>query len=539
MKRVSPLKTLAYYKSAYLSQDLPAGLSVFLVALPLCLGIALASGAPLFSGLVAGMIGGIVVGLLSGSEVSVSGPAAGLAVIVADAIAKIGSYEAFLVAVVLAGLIQFLLGLIKAGRFSSFFPDSVIKGMLVAIGIVIILKQIPHALGRDNDYEGEFEFQQLADGENTISEIYRAIETASPGAVIISLISIAFLISWERIAGRSTNAFFKNFPSALVVVIIGVALNEFFRVAVPEWYLGDTAHQHMVQIPVIAPGKSVFSIFDFPDFSILMNPRVYGIAATIALVASLETLLNLEASDRLDSAKRVSSTDQELIAQGVGNMLSGLIGGLPVTSVVVRTSANIYSGARTRMSTIVHGVYLMLAVFLGGALLNLIPLSCLAALLIMVGYKLAKPQVFKKIYQDGWSQFIPFIVTVLSIVFTDLLIGIALGSVVGIIYVLYTNFQSTFRVIRNDRDVTIEFEKDLYFLSKPQLKEALGSLSPGDKVVVDGTKAPFIDHDIFNMLHDFSETAKVQGIDYELRNVVLSRRKRKGKEPKETLLSQQ
>lgn len=527
MKQVSPIQTLTQYKIAFLRRDLPASLSVFLVALPLCLGIALASGAPLFSGLVAGMIGGIVVGLLSGSEISVSGPAAGLAVIVADSIAKIGSYEAFLVAVVLAGLMQLVLGIIKAGRFSSFFPESVIKGMLVAIGIVIILKQIPHALGRDNDYEGEFEFQQLADGENTISEIYRAIETASPGAVVISLVSLAFLISWEALAGRSTRTIVKSFPAALVVVCGGVALNEFFRVAIPEWYLGDTAHQHMVQIPTIAPGKSLFSIFYFPDFSILANPKVYGIAATIALVASLETLLNLEASDRLDSAKRISSTNQELIAQGVGNLLSGMIGGLPVTSVVVRTSANVYGGARTRVSAILHGIFLLLAVFLGGALLNLIPLSCLATVLIMVGYKLAKPAIFKKTYQDGWSQFVPFIVTVVGIVFTDLLIGIALGSVVGIIYVLYTNFQSTFQLARTGNKVTIEFEKDLYFLSKPQLKEALDSLQPGDEVLIDGTKAPFIDHDIFNMLHDYRETAKVQGINYELKNVQLNRRKRK------------
>ena len=526
MQRISPLRTLTQYKSAYLRHDLPSGLSVFLVALPLCLGIALASGAPLFSGLVAGMVGGIVIGVLSGSEVSVSGPAAGLAVIVADAIAKIGSYEAFLVAVVLAGVIQFVLGLIKAGRFSSFFPDSVIKGMLVAIGIVIILKQIPHALGRDNDYEGEFEFQQLADGENTLSEIYRAIETASPGAVVISLISLVFLIGWDKIVGKSKRAFLKNFPAPLIVVCGGVALNEFYRVAVPGWYLGDTAHQHMVQIPTIKPGQSLFSIFDFPDFSILANPQVYGIAATIALVASLETLLNLEASDRLDPAKRISSPDQELIAQGVGNMLSGLIGGLPVTSVVVRTSANVYGGAKTRISTILHGSFLLIAVFLGGALLNLIPLSCLAAVLITVGYKLAKPAIFQKVYRDGWSQFVPFIVTVVGIIFTDLLIGIALGSVVGILFVLYTNVQTSFRVDRDGRKVTIEFEKDLYFLSKPQLKEVLGTLQSGDEVIIDGANAPFIDHDIYNMLQDYSEIAKVQGIGYELRNVVLNRRKR-------------
>ena len=527
MQRVNPLQTLASYKAAWLRQDIPAGLSVFLVALPLCLGIALASGAPLFSGLVAGIIGGIVVGFLSGSEVSVSGPAAGLAVIVADAITKIGSYEAFLVAVMLAGVMQLILGLIKAGRFSSFFPDSVIKGMLVAIGLVIILKQIPHALGRDNDYEGEFEFQQLADGENTISEIYRAVETASIGAVIISAVSLAFLIIWERTAGRSTRAFFKNFPGALVVVFIGIALNEFFRVSVPAWYLGDTADQHMVQVPTISPGKSLFSIFDFPNFSVLSNPQVYVIAATIAIVASLETLLNLEASDRLDSGKRVSSTNQELIAQGVGNTLSGLIGGLPITSVVVRTSANVYGGAKTRISAVTHGVLLLVAVFLAGPLLNLIPLSCLAAVLIMVGYKLAKPGIFRKIYKDGWDQFVPFMVTVLGIVFTDLLKGIALGTVVGIIYVLYTNFQTTFRMARDGRLVTIEFEKDLFFLSKPQLKEALGTLQPGDEVIVDGSKARFIDHDIYNMLQDYKEIAQVQGIKYELRNVPLNRRKQK------------
>lgn len=538
MKRVSPLQTLAHYKMGYLRQDLPAGLSVFLVALPLCLGIALASGAPLFSGLVAGVIGGIVVGLMSGSEISVSGPAAGLAVIVAESIVKLGSYEAFLVAVVLAGAMQILLSLIKAGRFSSFFPDSVIKGLLVAIGIVIILKQIPHALGRDNDYEGEFEFQQLADGENTVSEIYRAIETASPGAVVISLVSMVYLIVWERTAGRSTRAFFKNFPAALVVVAIGIGLNEFFRVAIPAWYLGDTAHQHMVQIPTIAAGKSLSSIFDFPDFSVLGNLRVYSVAATIALVASLETLLNLEASDRLDSARRVSSTNQELLAQGVGNMLSGLIGGLPVTSVVVRTSANVYGGGRTRISPILHGVFLLVAVWLGGPLLNLIPLSCLAAVLIMVGYKLAKPAIFQKTYRDGWSQFVPFIVTTVGIVFTDLLVGIALGTVVGIIYVLYTNFQSTFSLVRDGHQVTIEFEKDLFFLSKPQLKEALGTLEPGDEVIIDGTNALFIDHDIFNMLHDYRETARVQGIRYELRNVVLNRSKQQRKQDSRTLNKQ-
>lgn len=523
MSKVSPFKLVQTYRIDLLRSDLPAGLSVFLVALPLCLGIALASGAPLFSGLVAGMIGGIIIGTLSGSEVSVSGPAAGLAVIVADSITSLGSYEAFLVAVVLAGVIQLFIGLIKAGRFSSFFPDSVIKGMLVAIGLVIILKQIPHALGRDNDYEGEFEFQQLADNENTISEIYRAIVTASPGAVAISVTSILILIFWERIASRGVT-FFKSFPASLFVVFWGIGLNELFRFIGPEWYMGDTAHQHMVQIPTIQPGKSIWSIFDFPDFSQIANLQVFAVAGTIALVASLETLLNLEASDRLDPCRRVSSPDQELVAQGIGNMVSGLIGGLPITSVVVRTSANVYSGAKTRMSAIIHGFFLLIAVFFGTELLNLIPLACLAAVLIMVGYKLAKPSIFVKTHRDGINQFIPFIVTVVGIVFTDLLIGILVGALVGLFFVLYTNYQATFRVVRDENKVLIKFQKDLYFLSKPQLKEALRELKPGDSVLVDGSEANFIDHDIFTMLQDYKETADAQHIIYELKNITYKKR---------------
>ncbi|WP_128544131.1 SulP family inorganic anion transporter [Larkinella soli] len=519
-----PLKTLTNYSGSMLRADLPSGLSVFLVALPLCLGIALASGAPLFSGLVAGMIGGIIVGLLSGSEVSVSGPAAGLAVIVADSIERLGSFESFLAAVVLAGVIQFVLGILRAGKFSGYFPNSVIKGMLVAIGLVIILKQIPHALGRDNDYEGEFEFQQLADGENTISEIYRAVVTASTGAVLISVLSFLLLIFWDK-AAKAKGGFFKVFPGGLAVVILGVALNEFFKATFPGWYLGDTAHQHMVQVPEIKAGESLFSIFYLPDFSALTNPQVYGIAITIAVVASLETLLNLEASDRLDPLKRVSSPDQELAAQGIGNMLSGLIGGLPVTSVVVRTTANVIGGAKSRVSALIHGVLLMLAVFLAAPMLNRIPLACLAAILIMVGYKLANPDVFKKIYREGWNQFIPFFVTVVGIVFTDLLVGIGIGLVVGILFILYTNFQAAFRVIRDGNKVLIKFQKDLYFLVKPQLKEALRELQPGDQVLVDGTHASFIDHDIYDILQEFRETAQSQGIHYELKNVTLQKRR--------------
>ena len=522
MSAPGPLNSFKQYRLSGLKHDVPAGISVFLVALPLCLGVALASGAPLFSGLVAGIIGGIVVGSLSGSELSVSGPAAGLAVIVAKSIGDLGSFEAFLAAVVLAGVFQLGLGLIKAGRFSSLFPDSVIKGMLVGIGIVIILKQIPHALGRDNDYEGEFEFSQLADGENTVSEIYRAIVTASPGAVLISIVSILVLVFWERIAGRGVN-FFKNLPAALIVVLLGVGINQLFRLHYPDWYLGDN-NEHMVRIPVFKAGQNLSAIFDFPDFSSLKNPAIYSVAATVALVASLETLLNLEASDRLDPLKRQSSPDQELIAQGLGNMLSGLLGGLPITSVVVRTSANIFGGGKTRVSTIVHGLLLLVAVALLGSVLNHIPLACLAALLIVVGYKLAKPSLFISIYRDGLNQFVPFMLTVIGIVFTDLLVGILLGTVIGIVYVLYTNSQSTFQVIRDGNKVLIKLQKDMYFLSKPRLKDALRSLKRGDSVYVDGQHASFIDHDIVNMLTDFEATARTQGIDYKLNEVFLKKR---------------
>jgi MFS superfamily sulfate permease-like transporter len=507
-----PFLTLKTYRFAGLQADLPAGISVFLVALPLCLGIALASGAPLLSGLIAGIIGGLVIGVFSGSELSVSGPAAGLAVIVADSIQRLGTFDAFLAAVVLAGVFQLGFGLLRAGRFSSLFPDSVIKGMLVGIGIVIILKQIPHALGRDNDYEGEFEFSQLADGENTISEIYRAIVTASPGAVVISLLSILVLIYWERVAGRGYR-FFKNLPAALLVVVLGIGLNQLFRFYYPDWYLGDN-NEHMVRIPIFSAGQPIAAMFNWPDFSALTKPVVYTVAGTIALVASLETLLNLEASDRLDPQKRTSSPDQELLAQGLGNIVSGLLGGLPV-----------FGGAKTRVSTIIHGILLLAAVALTGGLLNHIPLSCLAALLLVVGYKLAKPSLFRRIYREGLSQFIPFIVTVLGIIFTDLLIGIALGTVVGLLFVLYANSQSTFLVVRDGSNVLINFQKDAYFLSKPELKDVLRSLKRGDKVYVDGEQANFIDHDIVTMLKDFSETARLQGIDYELNAVFLKKRK--------------
>ncbi|KAB7729048.1 SulP family inorganic anion transporter [Rudanella paleaurantiibacter] len=505
----------------HIRKDLTASVSLFLASLPLCLGIALASGGPSLSGLIAGIIGGLVVGALSDSEVSVSGPAAGLAVIVADAIRSLGSYESFLVALVLAGLIQLVLGFLKAGRLSSFFPNSVVRGMLVGIGIVIILKQIPHALGRDTDFEGDFEFQQLADRENTLTELVRAFADPAPGAVIISVVSLAILLGWSAMTNRG-NRFFDWLPAALVVVVAGVGLNQLFRVSMPEWYLGDSSG-HMVRIPDLS-GASLSSLMNFPDLSALGSGRVYVVALTLALVASLEALLNLEASERLDPLRRVPSSSRELVAQGIGNITSGLVGGLPVTSVVVRTTTNIVSGAQTRLSTLVNGGLLLLSLFFAGSILNHIPLACLAALLIVVGVNLIKPRVLAAIYGEGMSQFIPFLVTVVGIIFTDLLIGIAMGAVVGLLFVLYTNSQASFRVIREGNNVLIKFQRDMYFLSKPQLKEALQSLRPGDSVLVDGRYATFVDSDVYTLLVDFAETAKNQGIKYELRQVTQRKR---------------
>ena len=471
MPFTNPFETQQQYRRAYLSGDLTAGLSVFFASLPLCLGIALASGAPSLAGLIAGIVGGLVVGSLSGSEVSVSGPAAGLAVIVLDSIRTIGSYEAFLVAVVLAGLFQVLLGLLKVGRLSSFFPNSVIRGMLVGIGIVIVLKQIPHALGRDSDYEGDFGFGQLADRENTLTEIYQALLAPNLGAVVISVVSLLILIYWERMS-KQTIRFFELFPAALTIILVGVGLNQLFKYVKPEWYLGDSS-AHMVQIPLVSAENNLASVIRTPDFSVLSNLRIYGIALTIALVASLESLLNIEASERIDPLRRIPSPNQELVAQGVGSIVSGLIGGLPVASVVVRTSTNIMTGARTRLSTILNGALLFLSLFLAGSVLNHIPLSCLAALLIMVGYKLIRPRIASSVYKEDLSQFIPFIVTVLIIIFINLLIGIIVGTVVGLLFVLYTNSQSSFRVIRDGKNVLVKFQRDMYFLSKPKLKETL------------------------------------------------------------------
>ncbi len=496
-----------------IKSDFSASIVVFLVALPLCLGIALASGAPLFSGVISGILGGIVVGALSGSNKSVSGPAAGLAIIVLNAIESLGAYDVFLVSVIIAGLLQIVLYVFKAGFVAELFPNSVIKGMLAAIGIVITLKQIPHALGRDTDFEGEYEFFQIADGENTFSEILRAIETMSPGALIITLLSLGILIFWDKIISKQKN-FLSSIPGALIVVIVGILLNEFYHIYYPSLEL-LAKDDHLVKLPNFANFNELKNGLVFPDFSALLRLDVYVIAITIAIIASLETLLNVEATDKIDPEKKSSNTNQELLAQGIGNTISGLVGGLPITSVIVRSSANIYSGAKSRLSTILHGFWLISTIAFLPQWLNKIPLASLAAILFIVGYKLASIDLFKSIYRKGKDQFYPFLITILAIVFTDLLIGICIGLVIGFIFVVFRNYHSALTVVNDDDRYLFRFNKDVSFMNKAKLKTELSKIPENSYLILDAHKAQFIDNDIIDILEDFSLHAKSKNIEIE------------------------
>jgi MFS superfamily sulfate permease-like transporter len=501
------------YIQSFIKGDWKSGIAVFLVALPLCLGIALASGAPLLAGLVAGIVGGTIVSLLSGSELSVSGPAAGLTIIVATAIIELGSFPGFLVAVILAGVIQIALGLLKLGKIGGFFPSSVIRGMLVAIGIVIILKQIPHAIGDDLDFIGEFEFNQK-DGKNTFSEILASFSTLKAGALLISAIGLIILFSWTKLG--ETFRFMNALPASLFVVLAGVAMNESFAIWAPDWYLGDSK-DHMVNLPIFASTSEVWSGLVSPDWSFITNSKVYSIALTLAIVASLESLLSLEATDSLDPLKRISSPDKELLAQGVGNVASGLLGGIPITSVIVRSSTNVYSGAKSRMSGFFHGILLLAAVLALPLYLNKIPLACLASVLLYTGYKLAHPSAFKKVIAEGWKQWVPFLVTVAVVVGVDLLWGIFIGTLVGLIFVILTNYSSVFTVFQNGNEVLIKFQKDATFLHKMSLKEALRKIPAGSEVYIDLSKVHFMDHDIKQLIDEFIATAHERGIEADLK----------------------
>ncbi|MEM9886258.1 MAG: SulP family inorganic anion transporter [Bacteroidota bacterium] len=483
-----------------LKNDLPASVVVFLVAVPLCLGIALASGAPLFSGIIAGIVGGIVVGALSGSQLGVSGPAAGLAAIVLVAIQDLGAFEVFLVAVVLAGIIQVILGFLKAGIIGYYFPTSVIKGMLSGIGIFIILKQVQFALGAD-----------AVEGHNVFTQIPYFFDTLTLGAVVITVISILVLILWEQ-PFMKKQRIFQIIQGPLVVVALGILFNLLFGKA------GGLSLEakHLVSIPVPDNITGFFSQFTFPDFSQITNPQVYMTAGVIALVASLETLLCLEATDKLDPYKRVAPANQELLAQGVGNMMSGLIGGLPITQVIVRSSTNIQSGGRTKASAIVHGILLLLCAMAIPNILNLIPLASLAAILFLVGYKLAKPALFKSMYNLGWTHFIPFMITILGIVFADLLIGIGLGMAVAIFFILYSNYKKPYFFEAEEHEpgkpIRLELSEHVSFLNKAAILQTLNHIPQGSEVIIDASKSIDIDQDVVEIISDFKESAPSKDI---------------------------
>ncbi len=486
---------------ANLKSDFASGLVVFLVALPLCLGIALASGAPPLSGIIAGIVGGIVVGFLSRSHISVSGPAAGLTAIVLTAITDLGAFNIFLTAGLIAGLLQLILGFIKAGSISNYFPTNVIEGMLAGIGVIIILKQIPHAVGYDSDFEGDETFVEKGGG-NALESLMDSLGHLQLGAILITLISLTILISWDKFSFLKK---MKLVPGALGAVIVGVVLNEIFTASGSSLAISK---EHLVSLPVPQSFDDFKNIIVTPDFAGFMNPKVWVVGATIAIVASIETLLCIEASDRMDTQKRYTDTNVELKAQGIGNMLSSFLGGLPMTSVVVRSSANANAGAKSKMSTIIHGVLLLISVLSIPVLLNKIPLATLAAVLLMVGYKLAKPTVLMHFWHKGKYQFVPFIITLLGVVFLDLLKGVALGIAISVVFILRGNLKRAYRFRKEkfeDGDVIrIDLAQEVSFLNKAAIKTTLAEIPENSKVVINASDTVYIAHDVLDLIHEFA-----------------------------------
>jgi carbonic anhydrase len=496
--------------SKQIARDLNAGVVVFLVALPLCLGVALASGAPLISGIIAGIVGGLVVGAISGSNTSVSGPAAGLTAIVAAQLDKLESFQQFLLVVVLAGILQVLLGALRAGTLSAFFPSAVIKGLLAAIGVILILKQIPHILGHDNDPEGEMSFEQ-PDHENTFSELGKLFAgEIHQGALVIGLLSMLILVAWDSFK------FLKKtpIPVPLLVVVGGVLISQWFSKLGGEWAIGSS---HLVEVPVANQLRDLTGFFQTPDWSGLTLPAVYFAAITTALVASLETLLNLEAIDKIDPQQRLSPPNRELVAQGIGNITCGLIGGIPVTSVIVRSSVNINAGARTKLSTLIHGSLLALSVAFLPNYLNLIPLSCLAAILLATGFKLISPSLIMKMYREGYKQFIPFLITTMAIVLTDLIVGVGIGLAVSIAFILQSNIRTPISQVSEKyfgNDVThIQLANQVSFLNRVALENALTQAKPGQHLLLDARNTDYIDPDILSLLRDYiDKTAPIRQV---------------------------
>ncbi|WP_162342874.1 SulP family inorganic anion transporter [Cyclobacterium salsum] len=499
-------------KRQHFKTDLSAGLVVFLIALPLCLGISLASGAPLFAGIISGIIGGILVGFVSKSNINVSGPAASVALVVLTAIQTLGSYQAVLLAVVLAGVIQIALGYMKAGTVAYFFPNAMIKGILASIGLVLILKQIPHALGIDQVFEGMESFSQN-DGKNTFTEIIYVLQNIGWGATIITLVSLAIIISWDQ-PKLKKYPFFRFFPSALTAVITSILINEWvYKSFFPQLTLST---EHLVTLPVASDFMDFFNFFSFPDFSQISNPEILTIALSIAFIASLESLLSTEAGDKLDPYKRKTSTNTELKAQGIGNIVAGLVGGLPITAVIVRTSANVNSGGRTQTATITHGVLMLICVAFIPGILNKIPLASLSAVLFVVGYKLTSYPIYKNVFKQGKKQFLPFIITILVVMFSDLITGILVGGTVAVFFVLRDNYKNAYlynKVSKEGENKTVvNLAEEVTFLNKADIMLFLDHLPEKHEVVIDGSRSVFIHPDIYDILEDFKHTAAYKDI---------------------------
>ncbi len=516
---------LVQYYFRHLKDDLPAGIVVFLVALPLCLGVALASGAPLFSGLIAGMVGGLVVAWLSGSQLSVSGPAAGLTVIVFNAIETLGSFQGFLVAVVLAGIMQLIAGFLKAGVIGAFFPSAVIKGMLAAIGLILIIKQIPHATGYSENFGGPEAYSE-ADAHELFLPILDAFSSISHGVMLICTVALLILIIWER-PWFKHQQFLKLIPGPLIAVIWGVIYNLAAERWAPDWAVSAV---HLVNVPVSNNVGEFLSNFSFPDYSYWTNPQVYLIAATLAIIGSLETLLSLEAVDKLDPLKRTAPTNRELKAQGVGNIISGLIGGLPITAVIVRSSGNIYAGGKTPLSSFIHGLCILLSVMFFASYINYVPLGCLAAILLHTGFKLAKPALFMDFYRKGWSQLLPFVITISAILTTDLLKGMAIGLIVGLFFVIKANYRAAITMTQNGSSYRLTLNKDVAFLNKALLRKLLLHVKPNSTLIIDASRSQFIDHDIVETIDDFLVTAPIHNISVELCDIYGKERLKKHEE---------
>lgn len=525
------MKNLDKYKN--LKHDIPSGLVVFLVALPLCLGIALASGAPMFSGIIAGIVGGIIVGAISGSPLGVSGPAAGLAVIVADSIVDLGTnaagefditagFQAFLVAGVIAGILQLFLAVFKAGIIGYYFPSSVIKGMLAGIGITLILKQIPHAFGMNKNPTGDWSYYEI-DNAHFFSDIIYSMSHFSVGAIIITLVSLGILILFQRPFIKK-QAILRLIPGPLLAVLVAVILNELFVLTAPHLVLNNefvelggqqVSNSHLVDIKAADASQPYFGLLTFPDWSVLSNPKIYLIGFTLTVVASLETLLSVAATDKLDPYKRSTPTNRELFAQGTGNVISSLIGGLPITQVVVRSSTNISAGGRTKMAAIVHGIFLTAFVLALPAVLNMIPLSVLAAILLFVGYQLAKISLFKEVYKQGLSQFLPFILTIIVIIAVNLLWGIIAGFIVAVFYILKRSYQNGMysKFTKNDAKVTIQLGEVVSFFNKGNLHKKFDEIDENSEVVIDGSINKHLDYDIIDLIDDFRHSAKSRNIN--------------------------